>query len=60
MYGKVSNVEHCYAILITKLKRGRRGRDPMVIRFTTTCAISALLVDENGVHGDSHRLVASH
>ena len=25
-----------------KLKRGRRGRDRMVVGFRTTCAISAL------------------
>jgi hypothetical protein len=37
--------------------RGRRGRDRMVVRFTTTHAISA---EETGGSGENHRPVASH
>ena len=32
---------HCFLLLISNAFRGRRGRDLMVVGFTTTCAISA-------------------
>ena len=39
-----------------KMLRGRRGRDRMLVGFTTTCAISAyhhyLVVSSNPVHGE--------
>ena len=41
-----------------KLKGGRRGRDRMVVGFTTTCAISAYyqVVRSNPVHGEVYSI----
>jgi len=41
--------------------RGRRGRDRMVVGFTTTCAISAYhhttkVVSSNPVHGEVYSI----
>jgi hypothetical protein len=55
---------------VVNLGRGRRGRNRMVVGFTTTCPISdnisfiscrsVLLVDETGVPGGNYRRVTSH
>ena len=41
MYYFVSTNSEMILIMTYKERRGRRGRDRMVVRFTTTCAISA-------------------
>jgi len=34
----------------------RRGRDHMVVEFTTTCAITAKVVSSNHVHGEVYSI----
>ena len=35
------NIKHAYILYTQYITRSRRGRDRMVVIFTTTCAISA-------------------
>jgi hypothetical protein len=44
--------------VLLELKRGSRGRDRMVVGFTTTCAISAYnqVVRSNPVHGEVYSI----
>ena len=40
-----------------KITRGRRGRDHMVVGFTTTCTINAYLVISRCCHGRDRMVV---
>jgi hypothetical protein len=45
---------------LSRLSGGRRGRDRMVVGFTTTCAISACIITKvtssNPVHGEVYSI----
>ena len=44
---------------VSRIARGRRGRDRMVVEYTTTCAIvhiTAKVVSSNPVHGEVYSI----
>ena len=46
-------------IYVSRIARGRRGRDRMVVEYTTTCAIvhiPAKVVSSNPVHGEVYSI----
>ena len=60
MYYFVSTNSEIILIMTYKKGRGRRGRDSMVVGFTTTCAISVItthVVSSNPRHGDVYSIL---